>query len=347
MKSIRSFLLVLAISSSCLEPFSFQTENAGGQLVIYGKISSRSDQTRVSIGRVTEPGRPPIFINDAIVSVVDDLGAGETFIAVGRGEYVYAGNKLPEPEKRYRLIVNHNNKTYVSSFESLPADTATGRSHFKYRDDQIIDREGTIRSQPVVDVFSDIVLPERSSFFRLVTEETFIIRPTDFPDFFNSIPPDCFVTLPVESQNIILLDGRSFKSRAVTGWKGTTREIDQSFLIRHYFSVYVESLTSSSFQYWQKVQQLISQTGSLFDIPPGQLAGNIICLEDPNEQVRGLFEITNTTVHRFFVLPSDLPVFISDPCPYDPSKLLWQYPDKCLDCANMEGSSIFPPLWWR
>lgn len=87
--------------------------------------------------------------------------------------------------------------------------------------------------------------------------------------------------------------------------KGSNR-FDQRYSIL----VKQRALTKEAYDYWQQLKQSSEMGGSVFDVQPTQLLGNIHCITNPNEPVIGYISATTTAEKRIFILNTDLPSFV-------------------------------------
>ncbi|MEI9921760.1 MAG: DUF4249 family protein [Bacteroidota bacterium] len=125
------------------------------------------------------------------------------------------------------------------------------------------------------------------------------------------------------------------------------RKIDQSFLARHYFTIYQASITLEAYNYWKNVNLLINRSGSIFDAPPAPIKGNAYSKDDDKEKVLGYFEAGNTVLSRFYMLRSDIASQIQPYC-LDPRFGVYypNYPRECYQCTLLDNSSHQMPAWW-
>ncbi|MCW3106680.1 MAG: hypothetical protein JWQ09_1186 [Segetibacter sp.] len=142
-----------------------------------------------------------------------------------------------------------------------------------------------------------------------------------------------------------------------------------SILVRQY------ALTQEAFEYLQIIQKNSERTGSLFDLQPSQLHGNIHSLANKNEPVIGFVSAGSVQQKRIFIKHSEVTnwviqgpsqeacnvIFIGqNPTNY----LIFDYPDTsyapyyftsgggmaiskkaCFDCTLQGGSNIKPSFW--
>ena len=141
-----------------------------------------------------------------------------------------------------------------------------------------------------------------------------------------------------------------------------------SILVRQY------ALTADAYGYWSLIQKTSQNLGTLFDLQPTQLIGNIHCLTNPGEPVIGYMSASSVVQQRLFVFQSDLQNWIHNPpqfgcdtmeIPVNTSDYrIYSYPDTtlapyyfitggplvlasriCLDCTLLGGTNVKPSYW--
>jgi hypothetical protein len=145
---------------------------------------------------------------------------------------------------------------------------------------------------------------------------------------------------------------------------GTDRlKIRYSILVNQY------SLSEEEYTYWEKLQNVVEQVGSLFDIIPASIPSNIKCIEKPEENVLGFFSVSAISSKRIFIpghfkgiidlytdcenvvvggndsipgLGTTVWVIINNTFP-PPFKVL-TYFKSCADCTT-RGTTIKPAFW--
>jgi len=71
--------------------------------------------------------------------------------------------------------------------------------------------------------------------------------------------------------------------------------------IRYSIIVNQYSISKNEFLYWDDIRKITDNVGGLYDIIPYSLAGNLFCIEDPDEQVLGFFSVSARTSKRIYV----------------------------------------------
>ncbi|MEO5682283.1 MAG: DUF4249 domain-containing protein [Chitinophagaceae bacterium] len=155
---------------------------------------------------------------------------------------------------------------------------------------------------------------------------------------------------------------------------GTIPQDDSTLAYRSSFLVTQYALTAPAYFYWQIIQKNSEQLGTLFDLQPSQLEGNIHCVTSPNEPVIGFMSATNQQQKRIFISNADLqnwqPAAGGYNCalvnvPQNPANFLlvdlpdnsyapWYYVSMgplvlakgvCVDCTLSGGTNVKPAFW--
>ena len=149
---------------------------------------------------------------------------------------------------------------------------------------------------------------------------------------------------------------------------------DGRLLYRYSMLVKQYALTPEAYFYWQIIQKNSQQLGTLFDLQPSQLVGNIHSVTNESEPVVGFVSATNEQQKRIFIDHLDLFNWVvpmpPDYCPVleiakDPLNVLnittsdttfapWYFVSnaglkiskkECLDCTLKGGTNHKPSFW--
>ena len=143
--------------------------------------------------------------------------------------------------------------------------------------------------------------------------------------------------------------------------------VEYSILVRQYV------LTEDAYNYWNLIEKTSQNVGTLFDLQPTQLIGNIHCITNPSEPVIGYLSASSVQQQRIFIAdtvlnawvnPVSLPGCRTDVVPYsfdifptypvtDTSVAPYYFsggsmiiaPRSCLDCRYQGGTRIKPSFW--
>jgi hypothetical protein len=146
-------------------------------------------------------------------------------------------------------------------------------------------------------------------------------------------------------------------------------DLKYAIVIRQY------ALTDDAYTYWDLIKKTSQGLGTLFDLQPTQLLGNIHCLTNPAEPVIGYASASSIEQQRLFLYETYLtnwlhnsPGFGCDTMaiPVDRTNyFIWDYGDTtwgpyyfisssgpliiasevCLDCTILGGTNTRPPNW--
>lgn len=342
MKSNFLYILILScLAVSCIEPIDIETDRKAGQLVVNGYVTDGAGPNFVRLGRTVEKELITSPETGGIVVLRDEEGNSETLLEREEGIYVHLGEIIrPKPGNAYHLeIALSNGLRYATLPDTMPTVVGQDSAWFS---------KGTRNGLRIVNVLAQSTLPktEKPMFLQWVVEEVYQFSPTDFPDPWNSIPPSCYVYDLVATQTINLYDGREFTTELIPQQLLAIRNFDHTFRERHFFNVYQRSLSEPAFRYMEKIEVITNQSGSIFDIPPAPVKGNVYQVNDPEEQVLGFFSAVKQDSTQFDTYPGDFDFITSDPCDYVPFKRLSLYLDECLDCTKLMGSTYAKPPYF-
>jgi len=338
------------ILMSCISPIDFRVENRGGQLVVSGQVSPLEDRNEIRLGR-TADGRLPFPITGAIIQLMDDVGNSLRYNEIEEGVYT-----LPDfkgvPGRTYHVeIALNDGEVYESKPEKMPEYSAPLTVSSEFVEEIVTDADGANVSRRFVKLYAATSLPPewKERFVNWTVNEVFLLSPTDFPDPFGNIPPPCFVAQKAEANRIALFDGNQLSTTEIKKQLICSRPVDRTFLEKHYFTTHQSFITKEAHAYWNKVNTLANQTGSIFDTPPAQIIGNISNVMDPSEKVWGYFQSANETFNRIYLLPTDFPyplLFVKEACTYSGDRPFNDYPTYCLNCLLYKNSSYTRPDWF-
>lgn len=350
---IASFML-----SGCLDRIEIPLTNSEKQLIIFSQLTTLDEPQYVylseSFGKTDQQtaingalvrDELPTPVSGAIIILKDDKNNSWSFRENKPGQYQLQGLSHGLTGNCYSLEVNTGDKTYRSPLEKIPEQIASDSAFYDISE-EVFPSKDSQRLTHLLYIFSKTNLPDDSNYFlKWDVNEVYFWELTFFPNPFNVPPPDCFVFGRVEPQEINLFDGSKIKLETITQHLAT-REIDASFKNRHYIIVRQHSISKEAHDYWNKVKMLLNNTGSVFDIPPAQIKGNMVNIENPQDRALGYFEVSNTIETRFFLVRGFIPYYLEPFCEYMPGKPRAEYDKACISCSAIPNSTGVRPLWF-
>jgi hypothetical protein len=183
----------------------------------------------------------------------------------------------------------------------------------------------------------------------------------------------CWTTAP--STNVLVTTSTRLAEDIINAFPITTiLNGDTKFTIAYSILVRQYALTEDAYNYWLLIQKTSDAVGTLFDLQPTQLMGNIHCITNPSEPVIGFLSACTVRQQRVFVYHSNLNSWKDNQLIYGcdslvialdtMNPLIYNYPDTfyapwyynaqgflvlgsryCIDCTLFGGSNQSPPYW--
>jgi len=115
----------------------------------------------------------------------------------------------------------------------------------------------------------------------------------------------CYVTDYPNPSKVMLFDGFS-ANRDEAEFSAEVFDVianDHKFLDTMFINVVQESLSEGAFRYYEKISELISLTGNMFESPAGKLGSNFKNITNPDDEVFGYFYATEQKTSRIKITP--------------------------------------------
>ena len=347
---------ILFTFPGCIELIEspFESGSIQRNLVIDGKILPGSGPFFVRLQQIADFARDSLLdVSDAQVSLWDEEGNSREYSYLEEGIYeIPRGAFQAEVGKAYSLLIRWQDKSYRSTPEIIPPFVPIDDIYVEFSKQAIEKIPPNPIPKDVINIFVDTEIPalQKGPYLRWEASEDFVLHEF-LPPGSLKVPASCYYNRTIGPQKIKILDG----DRVGPGkWERNligTKEVDWTFFYKHYFNVVQYSISRESYEYWQKVDLVINQVGSIFDIPPAGIQGNIFREEDPEELVLGYFEATSADTAHHLVFKADFPsgVQVEGLCP---SVFYYLFIDPtlhpaCCNCRLIEGARLTRPYYWE
>ncbi len=344
------YILIVCGLGGCIEPFDLSIEQQAGIVSINGRITNADEPQYVFIGSTSAENRVVNPIGGAEVALFDNFGNSWQYFEELPGTYVIpVGGVNALPGNSYHIeVVLPNGNVYTSEPEQMPSLLVKDSIYYRFNTLSEINENGIEVSQNVFEVYIDSEIPQTNEplYLKWEIEEAWELKPTDFPDPFGVIPPPCFYSSYPDPQRINLYNSLEERSGSFSGRLMAQTPVGRPFVSRYASNVYQYALTEATYTYWNNVRKNIEQTGSIFDIPPALISGNITNIEDENEIVFGHFSAAMVKTSRVIVRLEEVPFFITDDCLYNSQVFRRDYPAICLDCEAFTKNLILRPSYF-
>ncbi len=342
-------ILLFVFICSCVEQIDFSAPSDVGVLVVDGQLSTMDTVHKITLSRTDRLGKqvfPPE--DNATIVLFDEMNNSDQFLNVGNGQYELSSEKItPRVGGTYSIeITTQNGSVYQSMPEIIyPVPEIKDFSHHVTIEQELVDETRVLeRSFFNLSVSTDIDVPDQT-FLKWDVEHVYIVTEISCGPL--SAPKSCYIYQPINENLFFLLDGRRVAQGSEFSEQVVHQPLDVSFGLAASFYVSQKSLTQRSFEYWQDVDRVVNNAGSIFEAPSAPVKGNIISVNNPGEQVLGFFSAVDEKRKLIIITRADLDT------PYPPLPFCGvpgfppePLPPPCCNCLILENSSTERPDYW-
>lgn len=344
--------LVLILCGGCIKELNFELGQQEDLLVVFGTLS---DQPGKHIFRVTRTNaferqvdsRP---IEGATLLVLDSKGQQYPFVRLEPGTYMLKDTLFRATAgEKYQLDLKlPNGDHYRSDVETMPAAV---------RMDSVYPGIEVKGFDQALQILADVKIPEAPQGVYLRWEVSRVWRRTSidfatlFQDYFRFKPPVvCYMTEDPEPNAIRLFGSKRRDAFSLRQQEVARIEADEKFFERNAFEVTQYRISSKAHEYWNKINLVGNPKGTIFDVPPASIRGNIYNVDNPKERILGYFEIASVDTAYTYTERGVFRYTINNPCLVDYTRPGWEatygYSPECAFCVNIEGHSTKVPKFW-
>lgn len=363
-------LTVLLLSvAGCIEQFTPATGEDKNLIAVEGLITDQPGQNFIKLSTSQPLGLRSVAkpLSGCIVNISDD--EGNTYY-LNESD---AGNYVADPDfhgiigRSYTLHIKSSEARHNLSYESSPVllRPVPPIDSIYYEKHVYGTSEGGFPTQEGCDIYLNTHDPTNlCKFFRWEYTETWQFQ---LPYYV----PNKVCWTSSESRNIAVKSTSSLSEDKIV--KQLVNAVDNNsdrLSVKYSILVSQYSINEDEFTYWDKLNQVVEQVGSLYDITPASIPSNIRCIEKPEENVLGYFSVSSVKSKRLFIknqfmglinlynnceslrigyydkipnLNIDRWVIIDQLMPPPPFKVLTFFKG-CADCT-VRGTTAKPDFW--
>jgi hypothetical protein len=377
-------IVLLYLTVGCLEPYKIPNSSYQDFLVVEGFLSSALDNHQVKLSR-TSPNNQRRIIpeNSADVWIEASSGGMIKLKEIDNGTY-QSDSISGVIGTVYKLFINtKDGRQYSSESVKLREVPSIDSIYGRY----LTEPDGTNGVQIYVDAKGGA---KESRHYRWNYFETYEIH-SPRPSLFvwlggnnvsgRTVPIDvCWRTDTLK--NILIASAQNFSENTISGFPVRFISSESFQLqVKYHMRLRQYSLSDQGFLFWSFLKTISDGQGSLFDIQPGKVPGNITSLTDSSEPVLGYFDASEVSEKQIFLLPeqfhsegfrsamyeascnaltpNEVPIneiesffdsngtenyIISDATGLTPNVSLIIYPRICCDCTVL-GTNVKPFFW--
>jgi hypothetical protein len=345
-------LALAMVLINCVDPYSDpKLLTTTRKLIVNANITNQSEPFTVRLTRTVafleKDATPPII--GAKVYILDNLKNRYDLTDVGKGNYQTATNQRAVAGRSYQLFIQSGGKNYESAIETLrpvPEIDKLTSQLVETKSESGVKKNAFAVTLETKDnkATGDYYRWTATNYRYLYSCFDRVCRPLECPGptvLRNQCCSPCWDINRDYGQIILasdnLINGNTLKQRL--------NDIPYNSRRPYYLEVAQYSLTKGAYNYWTNINTQINNTGSIFDAPPANIRGNIVCKEDPTEQVLGYFETTSVSYKRIFILRDALGIATEPIVPRLVGPVVLQ--SGCKECIESAARTAKRPIDWR
>ena len=308
-----SIIWLFLLLTSCLEEVAIPLNEFTPTLVIEGSIDTQSEVHTVRLSSTADLTgiEEKTLINNALVIIEQLDGAQYPLQEIATGVYQTEPSTLVASEgDTYRLRVALEDGTeFESTWETVPQFVQIQDGYARQAEKVFIDENLIEFTRYFHDLFLEIPNESNDHYFKVENEGWAEVQVGyELQPLFNPPPPPGPTTCwqlrdPIDNQAIALGTNQKITSNSYT-IKPLSVEADRP---GGYVAVLtVQSMSATSFNYWEDVKEQLDQKGGIFDRPFAPIKGNI---ESPqNVRVLGYFHAYASSTYEICFSRANLPI---------------------------------------
>lgn len=343
------FLLFLISMVACSEVIDLDSEVSAAILVVDGRLTDGSLGNEIRLATTSTINANQSAVGNATITLIEDgnpIASYEEFEA-GAYRLVYP-NDSARVGRTYELLIElRDGSQYRTVPAVMPGTAVHDNLRFEVGEVRVpVDDEGRQQLKRLASLYanSEVIAPGENFFLRWDIFETYQLLERLRPvGPFDPVPVPCYVTNDITGGDVRLFDGEELRVENIPEELIATSEIDTRFATAYFFNVVSSNMNRSAFEYYSRVDELANLQGQIFDPPPAPIPGNIISVDDPEEQVLGFFLVANADTSRVKISIDDVPFNVALPCP-DFNR--FREPPYCTNCVLFENSTREVPFFW-
>lgn len=365
------FVLFSLFTAGCITRFTPETDENQELVVVEGLITDQPGPYTVKISKSVPLGTQTRInpLPGCTVTVSDDSGNSFPLTESEPGVYVTDSSSFTGTTGRKYVLhfLTNDASSGQYSYESAPVEMkpVPAIDSLYYEKVTIAGPEKDKGPEEGCNIYLDTHDPENlCKFYRWDYVETW-----EFVIPFYVKNRTCWINSKSEVINIKSTNTLELDRIERFPLKHISNETDR-LSVRYSIIVNQYSLNEEEFHYWEKLKDVTEDVGSLYDMTPSTLQGNMVCIENPAEKVLGYFSVSSVKSRRIFIRDlfkgltdlyngcisdtiygnAQIPnlnvlnwIIEDNPFGRPPYRIITTHKG-CADCTT-RGSTVEPPFW--
>ena len=289
--------LIVLIVHGCISTYIPESSENRELVVVQGLITDGEKPDTIKLFRSFPLGKlhSAIPVTGCDVKVRDNLGREYVLVEIFPGVHITPETFKGRVGLTYKLLISDRNNTHYESdpVEMRPVPVIDSLYYEKVNTDK---PAGFYKGIDACKIYIDTHDPSGNcKYFRWDFSETWMFR-------LNFSVPDSICYINNNSHDIDIKSTAAFDKSTINRHliKYITNETDR-LKIRYSILVNQYSLNEEEYAYWEKMDNILSNVGGLYDMIPASLPNNLHCIENPDETVLGYFSVSSKSSERMFI----------------------------------------------
>lgn len=292
--------------AACVTPYYPNITKYENLFVVDGRLTNLKGPYEVKLSRTFKydgsigskvTGEP---VTGALVKIIDNTGLEVQLKEITSGEYstvdtIFRGI----PGKSYKLQIKVNEEVFESGFQTLKTPTAIDNLYWEYKQQ---DSNGPKGVQLLIDTHDST---NNTRYYGWDYDETWKFKvPLDV-----AAKPEWKICYKYNASNFFKIATTIERNNDIMD-RHLLQFIDESsnrLYIQYSILARQYSFTEQTYKYFEDLIKLNQNQGTLFDVTPYSLVGNVKNLSNIDVPVLGYFVVAGASQKRIFIDRSELP----------------------------------------
>jgi len=279
---------------SCIEKIDFNSIGEVRALTVDAQFTNDRVVQTIYFTETSDVGSSLIRrVNPRNVIVKTKSGKSYVFDKIETGEY--AADLILNENELYQLTFEYQSNNYASSWEGLNIGGSIDSVFYEFERNNVI-KNGITQEERGYQVSLRLNNSDRTgAFYRWETNTTYEVQSL----LLEGCCTRCWLKKRIKPQEIKL---GTFEG-ATKNFNLVYLPYNNDFKFLYQLEITQYSLTPSIYKYWESLQTLLSQNGSIFQSIPFKLKGNITSTDSLNstDDVYGLFSLADVRKSKIFI----------------------------------------------
>ncbi len=340
-------LLLAFLMDSCQERIIFDFGNIERRLVVDGFITDSMKQHKVRLTYSTELMEPQ-YEENATLIIRDELGNSHFLTYEGEGSYV-TDFMAAEEDTRYKLLIYLGDSLFETGYEELPKGQGTVLEvGYTPEERLLVSGNSDLVDEEGVRIRGTIFREDQPSYYQWIIEHWFVGHAWQAP--VNGWKRRCYIK-DYDLHRVLLSEDEPGEGQSSDSYDVELEFIPISEKTWEGFVSRIRRLqiSESSYEYWSYIREQVENVGSLFDVAPRNIYGNVFS-SITAEPVLGYFGVYREMTKDIYISDTLLPFRERHyDCIIPPKITPADSANSCEDCLFIGAEHVQreKPDWWK